>query len=127
LAAGMIRFDNGAMLSVEASWAANIERQEWMETRLLGTKAGLVQRNTSDGSGFFGYTFEAQIFMEKDGAQYDMKLQPPVPGVPSPQKHLVDSILKNKPHIATPEEGLRVMEILDALYQSAKLKRPVQL
>lgn len=127
LAAGMIRFDNGAMLSIEASWAGNIERQEWMETRLWGKKAGLVQRNVSDGSGFFGYTFESELYLDKDGALYDMKLQPPVPGVPTAQGHFVRSILENKAHIATADEGIRVMEILDALYESAKQKKPIQL
>jgi predicted dehydrogenase len=40
--------------------------------------------------------------------------------------HFVESIVRNIPHIATGEEGLLVMEILDAIYQSAEEKRPVQ-
>ena len=39
LAVAMIRFENGAMLAVEASWAANVQERELMETRLLGTRA----------------------------------------------------------------------------------------
>jgi predicted dehydrogenase len=127
LACGQIRFDNGATLSVEASWAANIERQEWMDTLLLGTKAGLTQRNISSGTGFFGYDFEALLFTEKDGSQYTERLMPPVPGVMPGPAHFVDSILNKKPHIATGEEGVRVMEILDALYLSARKKAPVKM
>ena len=41
--------------------------------------------------------------------------------------HFVDSILNDKPHTATGEEGLLVMEILDALYRSAAEGEPVHI
>jgi predicted dehydrogenase len=122
LACGMIRFRNGAVLEVEASWAANIAERELMETRLLGTKAGLVQRNRNEG-----YEFEAEIHLERDGAQYDMKLHPPVPGAASAYYHFIDCIRNDRPHVATGEEGVTVMEILDAIYASAKHGRPVRM
>ncbi len=74
LAVGLIKFDNGATLEVEASWAVNMQESEMMETRLFGTKAGLVQRNLDET-----YKFEAEIFLEKNGAHFDMKLHPPLP------------------------------------------------
>ena len=122
LAVGLIKFENGASLEVEASWAANIKESEMMETRLFGTKAGLVQRNLEET-----YKFEAEIFLEKDGAHFDMKLHPPFPPVSSSMVHFIDSILAGKPHTATGEEGLLVMEILDALYQSAASGGPVEI
>jgi predicted dehydrogenase len=122
LAAGMIRFANGAMLEIEASWAANVGEREHMETRLLGTEAGLVQRNRNEG-----YEFEAEIFMERQGAQFDLKLHPPVPGATTSYYHFVDGILNRRPHIATGEEGLTVMRLLDALYASARKGAPVKL
>jgi predicted dehydrogenase len=121
MAAGMIRFANGATLVVEASWAANIRERELMETRLLGTRAGLVQRNLNEG-----YEFEAELYVEKEGCLFDMKLHPPVPGVKSSMYHFLDSILAGKPHTATGEEGLVVMELLDALYESARKGAPVR-
>jgi predicted dehydrogenase len=120
LAVGLIKFENGATLEVEASWAANIQEKEMMETRLFGTKAGLVQRNLEET-----YKFEAEIFLEKDGAHFDMKLHPPFPPASSAMSSFIDSILAGKPHPATGEEGLRVMEILDALYKSAAEGKPV--
>ncbi len=122
LAAGVIKFANGATLVVEASWAANIAEKEMMETRLLGTKAGLVQRNLNET-----YQFEAEIYMEKNGCQYDMKLHPPVPAAVSSYYHFIDSIVNNKPHMATGEEGLTVMELLDAIYASAAKGKPIQI
>jgi predicted dehydrogenase len=121
LAAGMITFDNGASLVVEASWAANISEREMMETRLYGTKAGLVQRNTQEG-----YTFEAEVYLERNGSHYNMNLHGPAKAVPKSMAHFVDSILSGAPHIATAEEGVRVMEILDAIYSSASQGQPVR-
>jgi len=121
LAAGVITFENGATLVVEASWACNIKERELMETRLMGTDGGLVQKNIGEG-----YDFEAEIFMERNGAQYDMKLHPPVPDAPSAQFHFVESILNGTPHVATGEEGLIVMKLLDALYESAATGQPVR-
>jgi predicted dehydrogenase len=56
-----------------------------------------------------------------------MKLHAPLRPAPSPMYHFVDCILNDKPHIATAEEGLRVMEILDALYRSAAEGGPVRI
>ncbi len=121
LAAAFITFANGASLVVEASWAANISERELMETRLYGTKAGLVQRNTQEG-----YTFEAEIYLERNGSHYNMTLHGPAKPVPKPMAHFVESIVTDTPHIATAEEGVRVMEILDAIYASAEQGQPVQ-
>jgi predicted dehydrogenase len=122
LAVGLVKFANGATLEIEASWAANIKESELMETRLYGTKAGLVQRNLEET-----YKFEAELYLEKDGAHFDMKLHPPFPPTPSSMYHFVDSILTDKAHIATGEEGLLVMEVLDALYKSAAEGKPVEI
>jgi predicted dehydrogenase len=122
LAVGLIKFENGTTLEVEASWAANIKETELMETRLYGTLGGLVQRNLDET-----YKFEAELYVERDGAHFDMKLHPPVPPVTTPMYHFIDCILNNKPHIATGEEGLLVMEILDALYRSAADSAPVKI
>jgi predicted dehydrogenase len=122
LAVGLIKFDNGATLEVEASWAANIKEKELMETRLLGTKGGLVQRNLNET-----YEFEAELYLERNGAHYDMALHAPRRRRLNAMNHFVESIVNNTPHIATGEEGLLVMEILDAIYQSAEEKRPVQI
>lgn len=122
LAAGLIKFDNGATLVIEASWAANIKESELMETRLYGTQGGLVQRNLDET-----YKFEAELFLERDSHHFDMKVHPPFPPAPTPWFHFIDCILSGKPHMATGGEGLKVMQILDALYQSASEGAPVKI
>jgi predicted dehydrogenase len=122
LAVAMVKFENGATLELEASWAANVQENEWMETRLFGTQAGLVQRNVQET-----YKFEAEIYLERNGAHFDMKLHHPSRPARSAMWHFVESIVNDVPHPATGEEGLRVMQILDAIYQSAEEGRPVQI
>jgi predicted dehydrogenase len=122
LAAGFIRFANGATLALEASWAANIQEAELMETRLLGTKAGLLQKNLGGG-----YTFDAQVFTEVNGAPVDMHLCPPTLEAKSAMFDYAEAILTNMPHPAGGDEGLVVMQILDALYESARTGEPVRI
>ncbi len=121
LAAGFIRFKNGATLVLEASWAANIAEAELMETRLLGTRAGLLQRNVNES-----YTFSADIYLERDGAPFDMHMHTPPGPARSAMHHYADAILNDRPHDATGEQGLMVMEILDAIYESARTGAPVK-
>ncbi|MGG1945342.1 Gfo/Idh/MocA family oxidoreductase [Trinickia sp. NRRL B-1857] len=121
LAATLIKFDNGATLVLEASWATNIQEAELMETRLLGTRAGLLQKNLNEG-----YTFDAQVFMEQNGAQFDMRVSP-ASTAHSAMYDYAEAILTERPHPATGEEGLIVMEILDAIYASAALGEPIRL
>jgi predicted dehydrogenase len=121
-AAGFVKFRNGATLEIEASWAANIRENELMETRLLGTRAGLLQRNVNEE-----YKFEAEIFLEREGCQFDMKLHPPLPSSHGAMYSFVEAILTDAPHPAPGEEGLVVMRILDAIYASASRGEPVRL
>lgn len=122
LACGMVRFDNGATLVLEASWAANIQQAELMETRLLGTRAGLLQRNLNEG-----YQFEAQVYTEINGAPVDIALRAPTGTAQSAMHDYAQAILGGTPHPATAEEGLIVMQILDAIYASAASGQPVQI
>ncbi len=122
MAVGMVKFDNGATLEIEASWAANIAERELMETRLFGTSGGLVHRNLDES-----YSFEAEIFVEHEGAHFDMKLHPPLPACDTEYCSFVEVILGRREPIATGEEGLVVMELLDAIYKSARTGKPVHL
>lgn len=121
-AVGLVKFVNGATLEIEASWAGNIKENELMQTRLLGTKGGLVQFN-KNGT----YEFDADLFVEKGGKLTDLKPKAPARRESNAMTHFVNAIIKNRPHMATGEEGLIVMELLDAIYNSAKSGKPVEI
>jgi len=120
LAAGMIKFKYGSSLSVEASWAGHIKEAEDMRTQMWGTKAGFVQKNLNGG-----YDFDAEIYLTREGNQFDMHLSGTEAKASSAMAHFADAILNDTPHIATGEEGLIVMKILDSLYESARTGMPV--
>lgn len=122
LAVALIKFENGASLALEASWAGNVRENEFMSTQLLGTRGGLVQRNVGEG-----YQFEAELYLERNGAQFDMKLHPPVPQARNSMYHFIDSIVTEVPHLAPGSEGVVVMELLDAIYASAAQGGPVRI
>jgi predicted dehydrogenase len=84
----------------------------------------LVQRNKNET-----YEFEAEIYLDQHGRQYDLCLHPPRrrPTESNAMYHFIESIVTGTPHIATGEEGLLVMEILDAIYASAKQGAPVRI
>ncbi|MEK7474736.1 MAG: Gfo/Idh/MocA family oxidoreductase [Candidatus Coatesbacteria bacterium] len=122
LAVGLVKFTNGAMLEIEASWAANLPEAELMETRLLGTKGGLVQRNLHGT-----YEFEGELYLERKGRVETVKPKAAkaVPG--GAMGHFIECLATGQPHIATGEQGATVMEILDAIYASAECNAPVRI
>lgn len=81
-----------------------------------------MQRNIDET-----YKFEAELYVEHEGSHYDMKIHPPYLPVTTPMYHFIDCLVNDKPHIATGEEGLLVMEILDAIYQSDIDGAPVKI
>jgi predicted dehydrogenase len=122
LAAGMIKFDNGATLIVEASWAVNNRLGEEMITQLYGTKGGLVQRNVNGQ-----YEFEAELYTDEGGHLFTKKLDWSTARAPSAYSEFVSSILEERPPLATGEDGLKVMKILEGLYKSADTGKEVRL
>lgn len=116
LAIGFIKFDNGASLQIEFSWASNIEREsKFLELR--GSKAGLKMDND-----------ELSIFGERDGALYD---EHPMfrgfAGHAGAIRHFYDVVLYGAEPIFVPQQGVNMIKILSAIYESAKTGKEVSL
>lgn len=118
LAAGFIRFDNGASLQIEFSWASNIaEEQKFLEWR--GTEGGFSLIND-----------KLRIFTESEGTLVDQ--QPQFPGATVPQhtaniQHFVECVLGRETPTITPDHGVDMIKILSAIYESAETGREVRL
>lgn len=121
LGCGLIKFTNDATLILEASWAANIGEPERMVTWLSGTKGGIVQRNVGGG-----YEFAAEIYTEEGGNLYTKRLDQSTVQTPSAYSEFISSILERRRPLATGEEGLKVMKILEGIYRSAETGREVR-
>jgi predicted dehydrogenase len=122
LGAALIRFDNGATLILEASWAGFSEKKEDMVTQLLGTEGGIVQRNVGEG-----YDFEAKLFTEKNGSLWAAELQQELVPTPSSYREFVDAVLEGREPLATGQHGLDIQLILDGIYRSAQQGREIKL
>ena len=120
-AAGFVRLDNGAALALEASWASNIQRGEEMLTAILGTNGSLFHGNLGEG-----YAMEARVVAERSGVVEIVNPKHHRPRYASAQQQFVDCILDDTEPAATAEHGVRVMEILDAIYESAAKGREVK-
>ncbi|MBX3097582.1 MAG: Gfo/Idh/MocA family oxidoreductase [Fimbriimonadaceae bacterium] len=122
-AAGFIRFDNGATVSLESSFMANIERSPF-EAHLLGTEAGAEIALWENA--------RLNIYREDDQQMFDLTPRN-IPHVPSPHtvemQTFVRAVAEGKPSPIPGEHGLMLNAIFDALYRSAETGReePVNL
>ncbi len=106
LAAALIKFDNGATMMLDAGWASFSEGD-----------AGYLQLLGSDGG---ANLTPLKIFREKDGQQSTETLDVKKTNAYGAEiDQLVDSILHGRTPVSTPEQGVKVMQILDAIYASA--------
>lgn len=112
LASAMIRFDNGAVLSVETSFSLNIKKDEG-EIQLFGTKGGIKLDP------------EFEMFTMTNGYPSNVSLAMPTAldfnGLFENEiAHFVDCVLNGKPFRSPAEDGVELMKILDAVYRSAQ-------
>jgi predicted dehydrogenase len=112
LAIGHIRFENGAVMQVEASFAAHCE-DKW-GFNFLGDKGG----GTLDGP---------IIYRDQDGYMVHLKpdFLPKVDAFEVKMRSFVDTALYNKPTESPGEAGLAIQKMIDGIYESAARGREV--
>ncbi len=112
-AVGLIKFDNGAVVTLESSFMANMEGDPF-ECQLFGTKAGATVRPWGG---------EIDIHTEINRQYFNMKPEN-VPQVKSSHsaeiEAFVTAILEGKPSPVPGENGLTLNAIFDALYKSSE-------
>ncbi|MGI5899057.1 MAG: Gfo/Idh/MocA family protein [Christensenellales bacterium] len=119
LACAMIRFDNGAVLSVETSFSLNIKQNEG-KIELFGTKAGAKLDPQLEIFGEWNdymtnVTLAAPTALSFDGL-FDREID-----------HFLSCIDEGTACCAPAEDGVILMEILDAIYESARTGHEVRL
>ncbi|HUU09479.1 MAG TPA: Gfo/Idh/MocA family oxidoreductase [Phycisphaerae bacterium] len=122
LGAAFVRFQGGATLTLEASWAGFSGKNEDMVTEILGDRGGIVQRNLGEG-----YDFEARVFTETGGSLAETQIKQRLAPAPSAYADFVDAVLEGRPTLAPAEDGLKVQQVLDAIYRSARLGKEVRI
>ncbi|MBQ7637676.1 MAG: Gfo/Idh/MocA family oxidoreductase [Clostridia bacterium] len=117
LAMGMIRFENGAVLQIEFSWASNIKKERRF-VELRGTKAGI---NWQDKG--------AEIYTEENGRLLDTEILPAREdnGHLNNIRNFIDVLTNGAEPCYRPEQGVDMIKILCAIYESAQTGREVLL
>jgi len=115
LAMGFIRFDNGACLQIEFSWASNVEKEN-VFVELRGTKAGAQFQNG-----------ELSIFTEKEGCLVDEipQIKDEANAHGKNLAHFADVLLHGTAPDFVPEQGVNMIKILEAMYLSAENGREI--
>jgi len=119
-AAGFIRFDNGASLTLEISWGGHQAEPESMSTTVMGTKGTIVHRNLNGT-----YDFIGEYFTETKGHKLAGMVAQSRQDVRSSYGEMVRAIINDTDPLANAEDGLRVQQILDGLYKSAATGKEV--
>lgn len=114
MAIGMITFKNGASITVETAFAANVEKAETMQVSLMGEKGGAD-------------IFPLKFFQEKHGTLIDITpaYAPEVNGHEREISQFVESCLGGKLPSSTPEQGVIIQKIINALYESAETGKAI--
>jgi len=115
-AVGLVRFKNGAALSLEASWMLNMHAPDEVATWIYGTKAGAKWPHL-------------EIVTEKNKIILESRIanRPNIQGHEAEIAAFHDAIVNNKPSPVPPRQTLAVIKILDGLYRSHKTGREVLL
>lgn len=119
LATALIRFDNGAVLSIEASFSLNIKKDQG-RIEFFGTKGGAkLEPDLEMYTEFNGYmadvTLDAKTSLEFNGL-FENEIN-----------HYVDCLTGSTECLSPAEDGIEIMKILAAVYKSAETGHEVVL
>ena len=119
LATALIRFDNGFTISMEASFNLNLEK-DVARIEIFGTKAGVkldpgVQIFSDMANNFVNIQPAGDSAISFDGL-FENEVA-----------HFVDCVENKKEPISTARDGVVLMKMIDAVYESAKTGSEVKI
>jgi predicted dehydrogenase len=114
-----IRFDNGAVIQLQVSWAVNNKDQFY--TEIYG----------SQGGAWVGDQDKVELYTSLNGQQSDVQVTVPRSGVGS-YKHLVNNLVRHldgdpTAEVVTPHQALTSVKIIEGVLRSATEGREVVL
>lgn len=118
-ATALVRYDNGAVLSVEASFCLNLKKDVG-NIELFGTRGGLkldpeLEIYTDNCGYLTNVTLDRSAALSFDGL-FEKEIN-----------YFVDALLCDKDVYSIAEDGITVMRMLDGIYKSAEIGAEVKL
>ena len=114
LGTALIRFDNGAVIQLETSYSLNCESASNNGLDLYGTKGGF-----STGRGHLALYTEINDYMADVNIDIQ-RLKNSRSNFVAEMADFVDAIATGRTDTESAEDGVAVMQILDAIYESAR-------
>ena len=115
---GVVKFDNGLTLTVEASFNLNIE-DDYSYVELFGTKAGI---RLDPFKVYTKLSPEDQKLLPKKDPEFEFE-----PTFCAEIAHFVDCCRNGTPCRAPAEDGVVLMKMIDAIYKSAETGKSVDI
>ncbi|MGF1484048.1 MAG: Gfo/Idh/MocA family protein [Opitutales bacterium] len=127
---GFIRFEGGQVLSFRNSWAEMNEREE-VSVVFQGTKSGGRVRRLFGVDGLDDTaTDDCTLFTMEQGMPVNRALvfqNDEAMGRLRAAENFIHALDGKEPPLNTPEEALKLMQIIDATYESAHTGKPIQI
>ena len=108
-AIAVIRYENGAVTQLETSY--HLHGESITSRQIYGTKGGIVIADD-----------KIKLFTDVNNYLADVNLttNPPAVSHDAEMAHFVDCVANGTECLAKAEDGLVIMKILDAIYESAR-------
>jgi predicted dehydrogenase len=123
LATALVRFENGATLGIEASWAGH--GTDGQRLQLFGTEGGIEYNDK-----LFGAESPLRFFSEDGGELREEPIDVPKESRTAYESEVSDWVRRlreGQPPVTTPEEAAMAVMIIESVYRSAATGREVVL
>jgi predicted dehydrogenase len=127
---GFVTFKSGQVLSLQVSWAEMIKREE-VSVVFQGTKAGGKVERLFGRDGLDETAIDTcELYVQENGNSVNRSIVTPAcedMGRSLSAANFIEAIEGKSAPLNTPEQALRLMQVIDAIYASAQSGKPVSI
>ncbi len=127
---GFITFKSGQVLTLQVSWAEMVKREE-VSVVFQGTKAGGKVERLFGSDGLDDTAIDTcELYVQENGKSVNRIIKTPEcldMGRSDSAANFIQAIEGKAAPLNTPEQALRLMQVIDAIYASAQTGRPVSI
>ena len=127
---GFVTFKTGQVLSLQVSWAEMVKREE-VSVVFQGTKAGGKVERLFGIDGLDNTAIDTcELYVQENGHSVNRSITTPAcedMGRIGSAANFIEAIEGKATALNTPEQALRLMQVIDAIYESAKSGKPVSI
>ena len=127
---GFITFKSGQILTLQVSWAEMVKREE-VSVVFQGTKAGGKVERLFGSDGLDDTAIDTcELYVQENGKSVNRVIKTPEcldMGRSDSAANFIEAIEGKAAPLNTPEQALRLMQVIDAIYASAQTGRPVSI